>query len=77
MADDKKKSHYPQAYEVWAGRPEGVPPDYGKCCMAVQARYEWIPRQCSRRSGYGEDGAFCKVHADRLKIEPDYKPKMA
>lgn len=57
------KAHYPKAYGMWAGLPNGHKPDYTRCCHGVQGPNSWYTEtQCTLRNGNGPDGAYCKVH---------------
>lgn len=47
----------------WAGSPMGYPEDRSLCLEHVTPQGEWIPRQCSRKRGYGDKGLYCKTHA--------------
>lgn len=65
-----KLDHYPKNYGSWAGRPDGVKPNY-QCCAAEVSRSEgnWTRfSQCTRKCGHGPDGAFCKTH-DPVAVE--------
>lgn len=54
---------YPNSYGRWAGDPKGAKPDFTRCCVGVWTRDGW-PReyQCSKKRGFGPDGAYCKQH---------------
>ncbi len=56
---------YPKSYNVWAGNPAGVRPDYTRCCEAVvpnERGGSWHQHQCNRKRGFGPDEAYCKQH---------------
>lgn len=53
-------SAYKKAYGKWAGRPDGNPPDYDRCCVEVFDRYGH--QQCTRKRGCGPGEAYCKQH---------------
>lgn len=54
---------YPKKYGAWAGSPEGVTPDYDRCCEEVWSRDRWSrASQCNRKRGHGPDGAYCAQH---------------
>jgi len=55
-------------YGAWAGNPKGQPEDPEKCIVEVYDQ-GLIPRQCSRKRGYGENGLYCKQHAKRLETD--------
>lgn len=40
-------------------------PDYARCADEVPVG--WFSRQCSRKRGYGPDGAYCKQHAKSVE----------
>jgi len=65
MSEDNLNQLYPKAYGRWAGRPEGIAPDYTRCCKGVVSREGgWAHEyQCTRKRGYGPDDAYCKQHA--------------
>lgn len=51
-------------YGIWAGNPKGVPEDETCCIEEVFPRDgSWIPAQCQRKRGHGDDGLWCKQHA--------------
>lgn len=56
--------HYPKAYGAWAGNPAGSTPNHDNCCFEVsRAHGRWTSfGQCTRKRGFGPDGAFCKTH---------------
>lgn len=54
------KGHYQRRYGAWAGNPNGLPPDFSRCCETVQSDH--VSRQCGKRNGHGPDGAYCKTH---------------
>lgn len=59
----KQSPHYKKKYGAWAGNPEGRAPDYALCCEEVWTRERWARHhQCSKKRGYGPDGAYCKQH---------------
>ena len=64
MSEVNLNQLYPKAYGQWAGRPEGIAPDYTRCCKGVVSREGgWTHEyQCTRKRGYGPDGAYCKQH---------------
>lgn len=55
---------YPARYGEWAGKPDGVPPDYERCCETVHGDggFRILPHQCTKRRGYGPGEAYCKQH---------------
>jgi len=52
-------------YGRWSGNPRGMPENVFRCIEEVPDTQGWIPHQCQRRRGFGEDGLFCKQHAAR------------
>lgn len=56
--------HYKPSYGAWAGNTAGHKPDLSRCCVEIAdtstrfTRY----RQCTRKHGFGPDGAYCKQH---------------
>ena len=56
-----KNDLYEKSYGAWAGNRAGRKPDFTRCCESVSAD-SWHFRQCSRKRGYGPDGAYCKQH---------------
>lgn len=52
-------------YGKWAGDPNGVLEDLKRCIVGVWGRDSWVPHQCRRKRGYGENGLYCKQHAKR------------
>ncbi len=57
----EKSVLYKEKYGAWAGDPEGQKPDFEHCCVEV---YRWPggTGQCSKKRGYGPEGAYCKQH---------------
>lgn len=55
---------YKEKYGVWAGLPNGHKPDFAACCEEVSdSSTRWpLYHQCSKKRGYGPDGAYCKQH---------------
>jgi len=55
---------YPKSYNPWAGNPEGVKPDFNRCCESVTPSRMggWTSHQCGRKRGFGPDKAYCKQH---------------
>ena len=59
----RDNSAYPAAYNKWAGNPEGVAPDFERCCAVVRDPEIWtLHHQCARKRGYGPGEAYCKQH---------------
>lgn len=51
-------------YTKWAGKPEGVPWKEGLCAEQIFESGRGIThRQCSKKSGHGPEGLYCKEHA--------------
>lgn len=53
-------------YGQWAGDPKGTPENETKCYEEIWdygVSASWVPRQCSRKRGFGKDGLYCKQHA--------------
>lgn len=66
MADAE---HYKRAYGEWAGNPKGNVPVFTRCCANLHDRYHPGGYQCTRKRGYGPDGAYCKLHdPDAVKV---------
>jgi len=62
---------YPDAYNKWAGNPQGHGPDYDRCCVEIWPKDKWgmtSRYQCKRARGFGPDKAYCKIH-DPAKAE--------
>lgn len=54
---------YKASYGAWAGRPQGVPPNYANCCVEVYPEGRGAThRQCAKPRGFGPDEAYCKTH---------------
>lgn len=59
----ERSALYKEKYGAWAGRPNGAPPDYKRCCEPVWSRDTWSrEHQCTKKRGHGPDGAYCKQH---------------
>lgn len=57
-----------RSFGKWAGDLEGRPEDTTRCIEEVGWRDYWpVGRQCSRKRGYGPEGAYCKQHAKKRK----------
>lgn len=52
-------------YGCWGGNPGGVKEDPKKCVEQVWPDNGFIPRQCSRKRGYGPSGEYCHQHANQ------------
>ena len=50
-------------YNVWAGNPNGQAYVEGRCAGEVWHNYLFF--QCSKKSGHGPDGLYCKQHANK------------
>lgn len=59
MSDEQ---HYQPQYGRWAGRPEGVAPDFKRCCASLHDKWHPGGYQCSRKRGFGPDLAYCRQH---------------
>jgi len=57
-------------YGCWAGNPNGLPEDPKRCIAEVYRQHSWIPGQCYRKRGYGENGLYCKQHAKKKEATP-------
>ena len=56
----------PRIYGAWAGNPKGVKQNSEQCIEEIYPKDgQWIPWQCKRKKGFGEDGLYCKQHAKR------------
>ena len=63
---------YPQkVYGAWGGNPKGNPYKPDRCAKALFGNAWDVGRQCSRPSGHGDRGLFCKQHAKRHPAEPE------
>lgn len=61
MSDSNAR--YPKSYGDWAGNPNGIPPDFKRCCEEVRIPGRWASyAQCQRSRGHGPDKAYCKQH---------------
>lgn len=59
----EQSTRYKEKYGAWAGFTAGHKPDFALCCEEVSDRERWARRhQCSKKRGYGPDGAYCKQH---------------
>lgn len=63
----KLTSYHREKYGNWAGLPNGRRPDPERCAESVYPAQSWVSAQCSRKCGYGPEGAFCKQHAKRFE----------
>lgn len=65
-------------YGQWAGNPKGVAEDPERCIAEVfPASGSFIPSQCQRKRGHGEDGAYCYQHGKGSKnIRPILNDKV-
>lgn len=64
----------PRRYGRWAGNPKGVSEDVGQCVEEVYPgeNQGWVPRQCSRKRGYGPEGLYCKQHGEKATRRERY-----
>ena len=51
-----------ERYGAWAGNNAGRKADLSRCCESVYSHGSRISSQCSRKSGHGPGGAYCKQH---------------
>lgn len=51
-------------YGKWAGNPKGQEQDPVRCVVEVWQANDCKSRQCKRRRGHGQNGLFCKQHAN-------------
>lgn len=72
---DKVNGHYKARYGQWAGNPNGHLPDFDRCCENLRDRYQPGGYQCTRKRGYGPDGAYCKQHDPAAVAEREAKSK--
>ncbi len=50
-------------YGGWGGNRDGFKPDPYRCCQEVHSPDRFaLFYQCSRKRGYGPEGAYCKQH---------------
>lgn len=56
------KKRFPDNY---GSRVHPKAPDYSRCCASVRDGYRG--KQCSRKNGYGPDGAYCRQHDPVLR----------
>jgi hypothetical protein len=52
-------------YGKWSGNPGGRLEDLTRCTEEVWPTTGWIPYQCQKKRGHGENGEYCKQHAKR------------
>ena len=57
---------YQQRYDVWAGNPNGIAPDYTRCCEIVSNGIGRV-KQCSRKRCAVPDSAYCKQHSTQFE----------
>jgi hypothetical protein len=64
-------THTPlRRYGVWSGNPKGYRYKPDQCSIQVSDGTAWAAanaHQCSRKSGHGDGGMFCKQHAKLMK----------
>lgn len=65
-------------YGVWAGDPKGTPENPTRCVAEVYpASGSFVPHQCHRKRGHGDDGLYCYQHARGSKnIKPILNEKV-
>ena len=65
MSDERK----PRVYGAWAGS-KGTPEDPERCIASTWEPVSRQSYQCSRKRGYGLNGAYCKQHdPDRIEAK--------
>lgn len=56
----------PRRYGSWTGNEKGVAENPANCIQEVwPKRGSWIPYQCRKERGFGEDGLYCRQHAKK------------
>lgn len=55
---------YKERYGDYGGNPKGHAPDFTRCCedVARPLGVTYMYGQCTRKRGYGPEGAYCKQH---------------
>lgn len=70
--EESKKYRYGQ----WAGYPQGNKYREGDCAYEVWSGGRGMTAsQCQHKNGYGTNGLYCKIHAQKLKMIEGPKPK--
>ena len=71
---------YRERYGQWSGNERGREPDRSRCCVDVYSGGSMISSQCSRKNGYGPEGAYCKQHdpaeVEHRRIVSNYKYRL-
>ena len=49
-------------YGQWAGNEAGRRYNKNYCAYEVNVSHTSIPRQCTRKNGYGSNGLYCLQH---------------
>lgn len=53
-------------YNKWAGNPDGIPYEEGKCAYSCHCPTGFQFYQCTRKNGKGINGLYCGIHAKKV-----------
>lgn len=57
-----------RSFGCWAGNSKGNPENKNNCIEEIFGNSgfdSWVPHQCRRKRGFGENGLYCKQHAKK------------